>query len=131
MWGVTARVARAHGYTGAMRDLPQSLARSIYKGSYWALAGCDAVPDGIRYDLFDAAVNSGPEQSIKFLQQAIGADADGQLGPQTLLLVGSMPIDKVRRRFNGVRQHFMHGLPNWQANSGGWAERIAANLLRD
>lgn len=34
-------------------------AKPIYRRDYWGPAGCDAVPHGIRFDLFDMAANSG------------------------------------------------------------------------
>jgi len=34
-WGVTEKVARAHGYTGHMRDLPRATAVAIFEADYW------------------------------------------------------------------------------------------------
>ena len=31
MWGITARVARAAGYTGPMRDLPRDTAKAPFR----------------------------------------------------------------------------------------------------
>lgn len=44
MWGITEAVARAHGYTGDMRDLPQSLAMQIARDSYWVPIRGDELP---------------------------------------------------------------------------------------
>ena len=83
MYGVTEQVARAEGYTGAMRDLPLSFAKQVYRKRYWDACRCDQMPDALRYPLFDAAVNSGPGQAIKWLQAAVGVKADGAIGPVT------------------------------------------------
>lgn len=75
-WGVTEAVARAHGYTGAMRALPRSLAESIYRQRYWLQPGFDAVArraPQIAAELFDTGVNMGTAAAIAFLQRALNA----------------------------------------------------------
>ena len=49
-------------------------AKFIYHRDYWGPAGCDAVPDGLRFDLFDMAVNSGVI-SCAVMDAATGANA--------------------------------------------------------
>lgn len=44
MWGITESVARAHGYEGDMRDLPQSVAMQIAHDSYWIPIRGDELP---------------------------------------------------------------------------------------
>ncbi len=41
--GVTERVARAHGFAGAMRDFPREDAARIYRRIYWLRPGLDRV----------------------------------------------------------------------------------------
>lgn len=127
MWGVTARVARANGYTGDMRALPREKAKAIYRKDYWATVRADELPEALRFDVFDAAVNSGPKQAAKWLQAAVGASVDGVIGPQTLAAArdadGMAPA-----RFNGARLRFMTDLPTWASFGRGWARRIASNL---
>lgn len=131
MYGVTVRVARRWGYMGPMRDLPLLTAKAIYFANDWNASGCELVPEGLRFDLFDTSVNSGPHQAILFLQRAAGAHDDGILGPQSFAAIAAANPDKLRRSFNGLRLEFLCGLNNWPANSKGWARRVAANLLRD
>ena len=104
-------------------------ARAIYLRDFWGPAGCDAVPDGVKFDLFDAAVNSGVKAAAKMLQRAVGETEDGIIGPRTLQAVQSMPAPRLVARFNGVRLDFMAGLSTWPAFGRGWARRIAANLM--
>jgi lysozyme family protein len=104
-------------------------ARSIYLRDYWGPAGCDTVPDGVRFDLFDMAVNSGVKAAIKTLQRAVGETADGILGPLTLQAVQSMAPSRVVARFCGSRLLFMTDLKNWPHHGRGWARRIALNLM--
>lgn len=112
-----------------IRGMTLERAKEIYRRDFWGAAGCDAVPDAVKFDLFDMAVNSGVSRAIKTLQRAVGAAEDGALGPMTLQAVQSMPASRLVARFNGVRLAFMAGLTNWPAFSRGWALRIASNLM--
>ena len=131
MWGVTERVARSWGYTGHMRDLPRSTAKEIYKALYWDKVRAEEIPEVVRFDVFDTAVNSGVGQSIKLLQRAAGATDDGVLGPKTLAAVRAMDQQKLDKRFSGYRLRFMTTLKNWPPFAKGWAARIATNLIED
>jgi len=128
MYGVTEQVARAEGYTGAMRDLPLSFAKQVYRKRYWDACRCDQMPDALRYPLFDAAVNSGPGQAIKWLQSAVGVKADGAIGPVTRQAANVSSPQIVRQQMIGKRLAFMTRLPNWSANAKGWSRRIASIL---
>ena len=129
MWGITIAVARANGYNAPMRDLPVETAKAIYRKAYWTPCRCDDLPAAVRFDVFDAAVNSGTVQAIKWLQRAIGATADGIVGPVTLKTVAEQHPDAVRRRFNGARLKMLADTPHWASFGRGWARRVADNLL--
>lgn len=128
MYGVTEVVARAEGYTGPMRDLSLDFAKQVYRKRFWDACRCDQMPDVIRYPLFDAAVNSGPSQAIKWLQVAVGVKADGVIGPITQQTVNVLPAQVTRQKMIGNRLRFMTNLSNWPSFSKGWARRIAAIL---
>lgn len=124
-WGVTERVARANGYAGPMRDFPVEKAKEIYRRSYWDAARCDDLPSGVRYAVFDGAVNSGVAQSVKWLQRAVEAADDGVVGPETIHKARAFPPDLVNRRMLGERLKFMTNLPTWSHFGRGWARRVA------
>ncbi len=72
MWGITAEVARANGYTGPMRDLPRERAKQIYRAQYFEKPGFAAVATlspKIAEELFDTGVNMGPYWPSLWLQQ--------------------------------------------------------------
>lgn len=125
MWGVTYAVARAHGYTGQMSDLPVDVAKSIYRASYWDAVRADELPEQIKYPMFDAAVNSGVKQAVLWLQRAVRVKDDGILGPQTMLAAKTQNPDVLRCRLLSQRLRFMSGLPSWPAFGRGWARRIS------
>lgn len=127
-YGITEKVARANGYSGSMQDLTLDFAKSVYRKQYWDACQCDAMPDPLRYPLFDAAVNSGPGQAIKWLQSAVGVKADGGIGPITRQAVNMSAPMVVRQQMIGKRLAFMTTLSNWSANARGWSKRIASIL---
>lgn len=124
MYGVTFRVARAYGYIGAMRDLPWQTAMGIYAKNYWAPIKADQLPDALRFHVFDAAVNSGPGQAVKWIQQAAGITQDGLIGPQTISAASRV----APAQYSAIRLRFMTGLATWATFGKGWARRIADNL---
>ena len=97
-FGITEAVARAHGYSGAMRDLPKDEAAAIYQRLYWLRPRFDEVgwrAPRVAAELFDTGVNMGPAVAATFLQRALtalnrnGEDypdlvPDGRIGERTL-----------------------------------------------
>lgn len=126
MWGVTVAVARANGYQGSMRDLPRDTAKAIYRKLYWDAVHAEELPNAIRYPLFDAAVNSGVKQAVKWLQRAVGVVDDGVIGPMTI--AAAKASDGAAVRMLAHRLDFMTSLPAWQTFGKGWARRIASIL---
>lgn len=124
-YGITEEVARRVGYKGDMRELPLDLAKQIYRRDYWDAVKADHLPAGVRYAVFDAAVNSGPPQAIKWLQRAAGVKDDGIIGPITLAAVHAQNADSLRMRILAQRLKFLAGLSNWPAFGRGWARRVA------
>jgi len=127
MWGVTARVARAQGYTGPMRELPQSTAQQIAKAEYWDRYRCDAMDPRIGFEIFAAAYNGG--SPVNWLQLAVGTKADGKLGDITLAAVKAADPMIVIARFCAYRLTYYTSLSTWPNFGRGWANRIAHNLL--
>lgn len=123
-FGITQRVARANGYHGDMRSLPLATALAIYRKDYWEPIKADQLPDALRFHVFDAAVNSGAGQAIKWLQRAAGIAQDGIIGPRTLSAASMV----TPARYSAIRLRFMTELSTWPTFGKGWARRIAANL---
>lgn len=62
MWGITARVARRHGYMGSMKELPVSEAKRIAKIEYWDALNLDEVvliSYSIAHEMYDTRFNTG------------------------------------------------------------------------
>lgn len=128
MYGVTKRVAQAHGYWGDMRHLPKSLAKEITEKSYYKAVKGDQLDRLIAMQLTDAAYNHGNRRAVKFLQAAVDASQDGLIGPRTLAAVNAMDKNDVVFLFNAERIEFYTRLRTWQTFGRGWARRVAGNL---
>lgn len=97
-FGITEAVARAHGHTGAMAELPREEAAAIYRRLYWLRPKFDLVSERcprVAAELFDTGANMGPAVAATFLQRSLtalnrgGKDypdlvPDGRVGPTTL-----------------------------------------------
>ena len=105
-------------------------AKAIYRHDFWGPAGCDAMPDGAKLQVFDMAVNSGVGAAVRAIQRAVQTVPDGVLGPRTLQAIQSMPAPRFIARFNGQRLAMMADLPTWPTFGRGWAKRVAANLMQ-
>ena len=97
-FGITEAVARAHGFAGAMAELPREEAAAIYRRLYWLRPRFDEVAKRsprLAAELFDTGANMGPAVAATFLQRALTAlnrnakdypdlVPDGRVGPTTL-----------------------------------------------
>lgn len=128
MWGITARVARKHGYTGAMKNLPLETAKRIAKTEYWDMCQCDQFPLAVAFTVFDTVYNGG--HPAQWLQAAAGVTQDGSIGPQTIAAVLATDPDKIVMRFDALRIRYLVSLSIWPTFGHGWMNRIAENLTR-
>lgn len=126
-WGITERVARANGYTGAMQSLPQATAKQIAKKVYWDPLHLDEFDARIGFQLLDTNYNGG--YTVKWAQAAAGATVDGSMGPMTIAAIKATDPDQFILRFLAYRLKYLTGLKTWATFGRGWTNRIAANML--
>lgn len=99
---------------------------AIYRAQYWDAVQGDKLPAGVDFVVFDGAVNSGPKQSIKWLQRALGVEADGVLGTVTLAAVeGVIDHDALVGDIVDRREAFLRALKTFKTYSRGWLSRTA------
>jgi len=126
-WGIIVKEARAHGYTGDMKDMPKEFAKQIYLEDYWNILGDDVHP-AIKFQAFDFGVNAGVGTSIRKLQAAIGVADDGRWGPVSAAKLKEMDVNDVLMRFAAQRLNFYTSLKTWSLFGKGWTRRIATDL---
>ena len=128
--GVTKRVWEE--WTGKpateadMRALTPEMVGPLYKTRYWDAVRGDDLPSGIDLCVFDAAVNAGVGRASKFLQQAVGVTADGQIGPKTVEATTAKPADEVVAKFCDLREAHYKSLPTFATFGKGWMNRLAS-----
>lgn len=107
-----------------MRDLEAEDVAPLYKTKYWDKIKGDDLPAGIDYIVFDAAINSGPGRASKWLQECVGVQPDGIIGPMTLQVARAMvPMDLVNL-YCDKRLAFLKELKTWDVFGKGWERRV-------
>lgn len=127
-WGISAAVARRHGYRGAMQDLELELAKRIYRQDYWQPLACAELPPGLAFQLFDAGVNHGPGTAMRVLQQCAGVAVDGLWGPLTRAAVLAEPAFELMIMMNVARMERYIALPGFVHFGRGWIARLVQNM---
>lgn len=123
-WGISKR-----SYPNVdIKSLTEEGARKIYLTDFWKRINADKLFDGVAYQLFDFAVNSGIETAVRYLQRAVGVADDGHWGPRSQAAVDARTESDLIMLLNAERLDFMTRLKNWPDASRGWARRIAGNL---
>jgi len=123
-WGITVASARANGYLGPMNDLPEAVARAIYRKRYVdepRFGDVFAIEPNIGAELIDTGVNMGTAMAAMFLQRWLNVfndtgsrygdlHVDGRIGTVTLDALraflrwrGPQGITVLLRGLNGVQ----------------------------
>ena len=107
-----------------LRKITDEELGQIYRSGYWDKCRCDELPSGVDYAVFDAAVNSGPGRSARWLQAAVGAKQDRGIGPKTLTKVEGHDPTQVIDLMCDRRLAFLRNLSTWTTFGKGWERRV-------
>ena len=107
-----------------MRSLTPEMVAPLYKQKYWDRVKADDLPSGVNYAVFDAGVNSGTGRAAKWLQEAVGAVADGAIGPNTIAKVKAHDADALVNAYCDNRLNFLKGLKTFDTFGKGWTRRV-------
>ena len=107
-----------------MRSLTPEMVAPLYKRKYWDRVKCDDLPSGVNYAVFDASVNSGTGRAAKWLQEVVGAVADGAIGEKTLAKVRTHDADALVNAYSDNRLNFLKGLKTFDTFGRGWTRRV-------
>lgn len=111
--------------------LTEAEARAIYRKNY--LAPYAWIPyEGLRCAVVDSAVNTGPAETIKALQRALGVPVDGVVGPRTRAAIGAASGMLVLPAFIAYRIAYYCALVDAHPTQGvwlhGWVRRAVSCL---
>ena len=107
-----------------MRNLKPKDVADLYKKLYWDRVKGDDLPSGVNYCVFDASVNSGTGRAAKWLQEVVGAVADGAIGAKTLAKVAAHDADSLVNAYCDVRLNFLKSLKTFDTFGKGWSRRV-------
>jgi len=126
--GVTKRVYEEHGGTKDMKDLTVEDVAPIYEKSYWKRVKGDELPSGLDLCVFDFGVNAGTGRAAKYLQNLVGATADGAIGPGTLgkvvAYVEEHGLENTIKSYQSARQGYYEKLKTFETFGRGWTRRV-------
>ena len=110
-------------------NLTLDAAAAIYRRDYWSRVQGDDLSPSLALLVFDAAVNNGTDRAARWLQEAVGAEVDGWVGPETLAAVKHTEAEQggtaICAEFMAQRLVFMASLPTWHTFGLGWARRLS------
>ncbi len=111
-----------------LKSTPQSTVRRIYRERYWLLAACPQMPPALAFFHFDAAVNQGVTGAARLLQEATGAEIDGEIGPETLGKAAARPMPETLALYADARRRHYRSLPTFWRFGRGWLARVDRTL---
>ena len=124
--GITLDAASRPRLISELRAIPDALVATIYRQRYWQPAQCAWLPLPVALMHFDAAVNHGVGAAIRFLQQALGVESDGIIGPLTRRAIAETRPAKVIAHYAELRIARYRSLPHFWRFGRGWLGRVEA-----
>jgi lysozyme family protein len=111
-------------------NLTREQAKAIYRRDWWDKLRLDRMPPMVAAMLLSVAINTGIGRASRWLQAAVGAKVDGQVGPATIGAVQATDPNDIGFLFLAEYLDFLNDLTTWQTFGRGWAQRVVG-LLRD
>jgi lysozyme family protein len=107
-------------------DLSAAEAGRIYRHGYWTPIRCGELAAGLDLAVFDMAVNMGPATAARALQEALGVEPDGAVGPATLAAAKAVPTADAIRSVSASRRRRCEALAGFSVFGAGWTRRADA-----
>ena len=112
-----------------VKNLTKEQASEIFKQNFWVKAKCEELLEPIGFILYDTVVNTGIAQGVKFLQRALGIEADGKIGKNTIAKANDCNVKSVVESFLTQREEFYNKIvakkPTQKCFLKGWLNRVA------
>lgn len=113
----------------------QALVINFYENTEWHQIEGDSIQnDSIADFILDWGVNAGMTIPIKHLQQILGVDADGKIGPQTLQSLNASNQQNIFNALKAARIQFYHAVilahPDYQKFLPEWLERTNSLVFK-
>ncbi len=124
----TFRSVRRNAKLGVaqLKSLTRAQAETIYSTSYYLPVRADQLPPGIDLMTGDMAVNAGCGTAAVILQEALGVEADGAIGPVTVAAAVAANSACVIAAMATGQTMFYRGLTTFPMFGKGWLARVAS-----
>lgn len=107
--------------SGSLATATRDQLATVLRDEFWG-ADCDTLPPGLDFILFNGRMMSGGYP--KLFQTAVGAVADGDIGPATLAAAQRANAATVIEALTVAHIFYLSQLPSWGEFHGGWIKRI-------
>jgi uncharacterized protein (TIGR02594 family) len=126
--GIELTAANLAAIASEHKSIPAATVRRIYRERYWLLACCQQLSAPLAFFHFDAAVNQGVTGAARLLQEALGAEIDGEIGPETLGKAAARPVAETLALYADARRRHYRSLPTFWRFGKGWLARVDRTL---
>lgn len=112
-----------------VKDLTKKEAEAIYKKNYWdKIKGDQISSQSVAELLFDYAVHSGISRASKVIQELVGVEADGVIGPKTVEAINKQDTKDLFERLKRNRKSYFDAIirsnPSQKKFLKGWNNRV-------
>ncbi|MGE0627346.1 MAG: TIGR02594 family protein [Hyphomicrobiaceae bacterium] len=108
----------------ALKKISDTEVREIYAAFYWRPSRSGELSPALALMHFDASVNHGLGASARFLQRAVGAEVDGEIGPLTLAAAARADVGAAVERYAEFRRERYRALAHFWRFGRGWLRRV-------
>jgi lysozyme family protein len=121
-WGISKAAYPLLDIAALTRDE----AIAIYRRDYWDRLRGDELPPALALLVFDAGVHMGRLRAVSLLQEVLGVEVDGIIGPVTLQAARAAPLPDVLTDYCARRALVYTSLTSWTFFGRGWMRRLFA-----
>ena len=111
-----------------LKRISDATVQAIYWDRYWKLGRCFELAPALAVMHFDACVNHGVNGAIKTLQEAVGTEVDGEIGPNTRRAIAKQKQDVTLLRYAEIRRRRYRALKHFWRFGRGWLRRVESTL---
>lgn len=133
-YGVTQKTLSAFlGRQATIEDVQNlkiETAEQVYKLIFWDKMHGDVLPWALALLCFDAAIMSGPQRAVGWMQLAVGALQDGMAGPATLKACNAADLSVAVPRMVTARLMFLKQHEDFAIYGSGWYNRVILKVMQ-
>lgn len=112
--------------TRDVKDITPQEVGDCYNSMYWHDSGASTLPWPLSLAVFDAGVNHGVGRARKMLQEALGVEPDGIIGPKTRAAIEACDPDETTDELLWIRVDFYYRISKGDQIKflRGWLRRL-------